>query len=1685
MHYSLLCNYDAEVSAFSASIWIFSWFDMKSNTCFLFTWCFFPMAILRTIVSVPSFCKLFFALLVSILTSSHVMAALYFEQATDGSGLLSIEVERFHSSAASVGGHNWVQVNGSYAGGAAMQALPEDNIRYSENGTDSARLNYEVEFAESGTHYVWVRGLGPNYSSDSMHVGLNGVIATEGESLSIFEPINTLVWSSLKNGGVTRITINVPQPGRHTLNLWMRESGIVADKLVLTKDENATFSGSGPALSPELSDAPSQGAFLQSTDGSGLLAIEAEHFDASVDSIGGHQWTSVNGNYSGGEAVQALPEDNIRYAADEGARLDYSVEFTETGLHYVWVRALGPNFSSDSVHVGLNGNLMSEGEALSVFEPINTLVWSNSQNGTLARVSVNVPSPGAHVLNLWMRESGVIVDKLVLTLDSEQVISAEGPQESPQSGITAVPAFTPPGGNFTESSVVVGLDSATPNASIYYTTDGSQPTTSSTLYVSPFQISSNTTVKAFATSSGASSSAVVTEQYTFNTTENTPPVLASIGNRQVLEGQSLDFAVSASDVDGDIPNLYADLSSLPGTPAFVDNGDGTANFSWSAPVGSEGSYSVTVTAEDALDSQLADSETFTLIVTSQSAGGVIYQQATDGSGLISLEAENYKALQSSNAGHDWVSVTGDYSGGKAMQATPDDHLTFKSNGTSSARMDFDVNFVETGLHYVWVRALGPSYGADSVHVGLDGVLEPEGEAVSIFEPLNTLVWSSTQNGTLARVTINVQSAGVHTLNVWMRESGVIVDKVVVVVNESATFSNEGPPESGEAGMVQSPVFSPVAGHYTETPVSISLETATSGASVYYTLDGSNPSTSSTLYNGPFNIFENKTVKAIAVKSGSSDSGVVTAVYTLGNLAPVMADPGGKQVQEGFNLGFEVSATDADGDVPYLSADLSALPGYPQFIDNGDGTGSFDWDAPVAAEGTYTVSFTAADAIDPYLTHTISIEIYVYEDVSPETFLPYGDSGGIIIEAENYLTSSAGASGHSWQPTASDYDFSGRVGMEALPEDSVRISSDIESQSPRLDYQVSFPDSGTYYIWVRASVVSGSSDSIHLGLDGVVADTARDMSNWGPFHEYVWSNTQNGTNERITIDVPSAGVHQLNIWMRESGTRIDKILITADAGFVPVSYGPSQSPQGELPTYDSLVDSLYYAWRFDDSIGDGETVDVIAGSVLTCSNCPGTTSGKLGGAFEFNGFERLQSQDAPVLGFASNQGFSLEFIVRFTGNDCAGVNPVISHFDPNSQMVWWAGCENGKAKFSMVDDAGNSASAVSSVDIDDGGWHYVAAVQDYQFGEVRIYVDGELRGLSVSNFQSDMVSELSVFNVGWVNEAGLQSYMEGSLDELAIHNRALSDAEISRFQLDLSSGLASGFWGCDKPVKIMPLGDSITEGTNKTTNVYSSYRPFLYNALSQKGYNIDFVGGKTSVLANDPDVNHEGEPGITNSQVASEVSGWLAMNPADIILMHLGTNGLEIGSVDSVLDAIDSANQATPVVVGKIINRRDDHPETTLYNDSLQVVVEDRINNLNDKLYLVDHESALIYPDDLIISGQPSNILHPNAVGAMKMADIWEEQLVGMLPRCSGAAPEITPQSGLVVSLGGNFSFTPRVLGHPLGVFGLGSAPNGMIINAETGEVRWTATQYGSYNFTVLVDNGIGQDSHQFVVTVSN
>src|SRR6202522_1928965 len=140
-------------------------------------------------------------------------------------------------------------------------------------------------------------------------------------------------------------------------------------------------------------------------------------------------------------------------------------------------------------------------------------------------------------------------------------------------GTAATPTFTPASGTSFSSTLSVSIADATPSAAIYYTTDGSTPTTASQLYSAPFTISATTTVHAIATATGYTQSALGSASYTYAPTQSvtqTPTFTPASGTSfsSTLSVSIADATPSASiyyTTDGSTPTTGSRLHSAPFT----------------------------------------------------------------------------------------------------------------------------------------------------------------------------------------------------------------------------------------------------------------------------------------------------------------------------------------------------------------------------------------------------------------------------------------------------------------------------------------------------------------------------------------------------------------------------------------------------------------------------------------------------------------------------------------------------------------------------------------------------------------------------------------------------------------------------------------------------------------------------------------------------------------------------------------------------------------------------------------------------------------------------------------------------------------------------------------------------------------------------------------------------------------
>ena len=175
-----------------------------------------------------------------------------------------------------------------------------------------------------------------------------------------------------------------------------------------------------------------------------------------------------------------------------------------------------------------------------------------------------------------------------------------------------------------------------------------------------------------------------------------------------------------------------------------------------------------------------------------------------------------------------------------------------------------------------------------------------------------IITFSCATGNMTKIVLNISNNGLKRLTDAIPSTGTSVvsaenqtitwtgnaSDVSFTVGETATYGTEaGKPGqihfesanvtySGTAPEVAKPMFSVYGGTFYE-PVEVEVTCSTEGASIYYTLDGTTPDETKTLYKEVITISETATLKAIAVKDGEK-SAVNEATYTIESI-PEVAD----------------------------------------------------------------------------------------------------------------------------------------------------------------------------------------------------------------------------------------------------------------------------------------------------------------------------------------------------------------------------------------------------------------------------------------------------------------------------------------------------------------------------------------------------------------------------------------------------------------------------------------------------------------------------------------------------------------------------------------------------------------------------------------------------------------------------
>ena len=227
------------------------------------------------------------------------------------------------------------------------------------------------------------------------------------------------------------------------------------------------------------------------------------------------------------------------------------------------------------------------------------------------------------------------------------------------------------------------------------------------------------------------------------------------------------------------------------------------------------------------------------------------------------------------------------------------------------------------------------------------------------------------------------------------------------------------------------------------------------------------------------------------------------------------------------------------------------------------------------------------------------------------------------------------------------------------------------------------------------------------------------------------------------------------------------------------------------TYAACPDGIISYWKLEED--GGPYADSINANDGNGSLAPTfTTNGIVNGAQDFDGID--DGINVPVDGsfnWGNKESFSIEFWMKgvpLATCATAGVvgNEVMVGRDDTSaggDLQWWLGCEGGtgNTRFRLTDnsDTGDGVTLTGAVAINDGNWHHVVGVRDAANDDVILYVDGVKVAENTSAvFSSGFESSLAELNLGYLDLPSFFRF-EGTLDEVAIYDRALSATEVQQ------------------------------------------------------------------------------------------------------------------------------------------------------------------------------------------------------------------------------------------------------------------------------------------------------------------
>ena len=404
----------------------------------------------------------------------------------------------------------------------------------------------------------------------------------------------------------------------------------------------------------------------------------------------------------------------------------------------------------------------------------------------------------------------------------------------------ATPTFSPVAGTYSTIQSVTVSDT-TPSSTIYYTTDGTTPTTSSSVYSSAIIVSATETLSAIASSSNTIPSAIGSAAYTINlATAATPSFSPGSGSYGTAQ------SVTISDTTPSAIIYYTTNGSTPNT--------GSSAYSSAISVSSNETLEAIAVAYNYLNSATG-SAAYTIMAATPS---------------FSPGAGTYSTIQT-------VTIS---------DTTPSSTIYYTTNGNAptTGSTVYSAAITVSSSETLSAISAANGYAASAVGSAAYTINLPTAATPSFSPSAGTYTGtqSITISDTTPSATIYYTTNGTAPTTSSSTYSGAISVSVNETIEAIAAAYNYLQSTTGSAAytiVALTPTFSPAPGSYTGTQ-SVTISDASPGATIYYTTNGTMPTTGSTAYSSPISVTSTEQIEAVAAVSGALNSTVASGIYTI-------------------------------------------------------------------------------------------------------------------------------------------------------------------------------------------------------------------------------------------------------------------------------------------------------------------------------------------------------------------------------------------------------------------------------------------------------------------------------------------------------------------------------------------------------------------------------------------------------------------------------------------------------------------------------------------------------------------------------------------------------------------------------------------------------------------------------------